>query len=116
MLQNIMENVTLYGSKTDAMKASVDYLVYQYLTAARGEAGLDALTTYVRRQRYLPAAEALSKLSIDETKNVVEETSGRLSSNGLASQHDDSVACAFGARPELFLQLDRVRLRDDFQI
>jgi hypothetical protein len=111
-----MENITVYGSKTDAMKASVDYLIYQYVTAARVSASITALTAYVRGQRYLPAAEALSKLSIDETKDVVEASVAQLSATGLVSRQDDSVTCMFGTRPELFLQLDRVKLHDDFAL
>lgn len=115
-LNSRTENFTLYGSKTDALKAAIDYLIYQYTTAATTGANLNALTTYVRDRGYLPAAaaEALRKISIEETKAVVESSTELLSAAGLVSSHNDLVTCTFGTRPEAFLQLNRAKLHNDF--
>jgi hypothetical protein len=111
-----MENTLFYGSKADAMRRAVEYLIYQYVCASLDQrpASVDTLTSYVRSQRYLAAADSLTKLSIQESKVVVEESGKALADTGLVSYESGEVMSRFGRRPEEFFRMKRNRIRDDF--
>jgi len=113
-LYNQMENTMTYGSKTDAMKRGVDYLIYQYVCAAQTSVSLDALTFHARSQRYLPALQLLEKSSIQESRKIVEESSHHLESLGLTSLNSDQLTCIFGRRPEEFLRMQPLKLKADY--
>ena len=114
-LQNIMEITSRHGSKAQAMKRGVEYLVYQYASTTSNPFSLDTITSYIRSQRYLSATTPLRKLTIRESRSVVNDSIAHLEQMKLVSlSTSGEVLNNFGVRPEEFLRIDRPKIRNDF--